>query len=263
MAAGAAVLVLVILAVWLLPTLACAIANASLPRDVGRHATILALAPDAGEGPQPPLHMAIAPGLLRRIAAGATGWWIPPGVVREGLGALGTIRGTGTEPIPWGIIARNAAAPPRLDLSLSPAQADSLLGLLFASRAFAGFAMRPQVGAAELSELPPSGARRIFRIDLSGALHLSGNGLDLAVPVQRLVGTVAVEFTPAGGGWQPVFTVAIEVLDAPLPVLSGLDAAMWRHLIAAQIQGRIAEEVGERTLPPWFPLDLAVAGVVR
>jgi hypothetical protein len=71
--------------------------------------------------------MEVDPALMRRIAADASGRWIPPGVIRHGLGAVGTLRGSGNVAVPWQVVASDGAVPPRLAVSLTPDQANALL----------------------------------------------------------------------------------------------------------------------------------------
>jgi hypothetical protein len=254
-----------LIALWVLaPRIACAIANANLPRELGPQATILSLSPTCDRLTTPPIHLAIAPRLMRRIAIDASGWWIPPGIIGHGLGAIGSLRGDGGMSIGWHAVASDGAEPPRLTVALSPAEADALIASAGGNRAnAAGFRLTPRIAAAELSELPHDGPGRRFRIEASGSLRLHGNGLSLEVPVQRLAAQLAIEFLPAPTGWEPQIRVSVDALDAPLPHLPGVDASTWRNLLATAAENRITDALVGRTLPAWFPTDLRVSAVVR
>lgn len=248
----------------LAPRLACALVNTSLPRELGPQATLLSLSPTCDRLPTPPIQLAIAPHLMRRLAAEASGRWIPPGIFRQGFGAIGSLRGEGGLSIAWLAVARDGAEPPRLSLALTPAEAEALLALASGGQAVAaGFRLTPRLATVELSELPHEGAGRRFRLEAAGSLRLHGNGLSLEVQVRRLVAQVGVEFLPAPTGWEMRFRVGVEVLDAPLPRLPGIEEATWRSLLAATAENRLAEALVGRTLPAWFPTDLVVSAVVR
>lgn len=258
----AAVVVLLVILWLLLPRLLCLAANASLPYAIGEEATVLALHPGLHRQPAAPIVLQVDPALARRIAADASGRWIPPGVVRHGLGAIGTVRGAGNAAIAWQAYAADGAAPPRLAVNLSPEQADALLATIQGG-SIAGFAVTPSLASLELAALPDDGINRSFRIDAAGALVLKGGTLSLRVPVRRLVAQVTVEFTPSAAGWEPSVRLRIETLDAPLPTLPGIDAGAWNRLLAGWLEDRIADQLAGRALPAWFPTDIRVSAVVR
>jgi len=258
-----AVLVVGLAVTWtLMPRIICLIANTRLPAELGDQGTLLALEPAAHRLPAPAMRLSIDPTLVRKLASEASGRWIPPGILRHGLGAVGTIRGEGSTAVAWHVVALSGATPPRLDIALTPAEANTLLSSA-RTAPVAGFTVIPRVHAAELAELPGEGAERRFRIEASGALRLTNNSIKLDVPVRQLVALLTVTFTPAGGGWEPQVRVAIEALDAPLPTLPGLDDATWHTLLAKEAENRIADRLQGRELPPWFPIDLRLAAVVR
>lgn len=247
----------------LAPRLACAIANTGLPRELGPQAALLSLSPACDRLPTPPIRLSIAPGLMRRIAAEASGRWIPPGLIRHGLGAIGSLRGDGGISISWHAVATDGAEPPRLDIALSPAEADALIRSGGNQAIAAGFRLTPHLASAEVSELPDDGPGRRFRIEAAGSLRLHGNNLSLDVPVRQLVARLHLEFLPAPAGWEPQVRVVVDALDAPLPHLPGVEDATWRSLLAGAIESGIANALAGRTLPPWFPTDLRVSAVVR
>jgi len=258
-----AVVLVLVVALWLLlPRLLCVVANTSLPRELGPQATLLALHPDTNRQPAAPIVLQVDPALMRRIAADASGRWIPPGVVRHGLGAVGTVRGGGNLTIGWQAYAADGVSPPRLAISLTPQQANALLDLATGGN-LAGMAVTPRLAALELAALPDDGANRRFRVEASGALQLSNASLTLSVPVRRLVGLVTVEFTPSAAGWEPTVRLRIETLEAPIPTIPGIDQATWSRLLERWLENRIADELAGRVVPAWFPTDISVSAVVR
>lgn len=254
---------MLLFALWLLlPRLLCLVANASLPRELGEQATLLALAPAAHGLPAAPIILQVDPALMRRIASDASGRWIPPGVVRHGLGAVGTIRGAGNLAVGWQVIATDGVAPPRLMIALSPAQANALLAEA-SGGAISGMKVSPQLTSLELAALPDDGSSRRFRVETAGALRLSSGSAAVDIPVRRLIAQVTVDFTPAAGGWEPSVRLQIDVLEAPLPPIPGIDPATWRRLLGAWAEERIADQLSGRTVPAWFPTDLSLSAVVR
>ena len=116
-----AAVVVLLFALWLLlPRIICLVANTSLPRELGDQATLLALDPAAQHLPRAPIVLLLDPALLRHIASDASGRWIPPGIVRHGLGAVGTVRGAGNLAIGWQVAATDGVIPPRLMVTLTP-----------------------------------------------------------------------------------------------------------------------------------------------
>ena len=250
-------------AAWLLlPRIICLVANTSLPRELGPQATLLAHDPAAHGLPAPPILLQVDPALMRRIASDASGRWIPPGVARHGLGAIGTVRGEGNAAVGWQAVAVDGVVPPRLTVALTPAQANTLLAKA-AGGSLSGMSVTPHLASLELAALPDDGASRRFRIETAGSLRLSSGSLTVNIPVRRLIAQVTVDFTPAAGGWEPSVHLQIDVLDAPLPPIPGLDAASWRRLLGAWVEERIDAQLSGRTVPAWFPTDLSVSAVVR
>ncbi len=260
---AAAIVVVLLFALWLLlPRIICVIANTSLPREIGPQATILAVSPATQQLPAAPIVLQVDPALMRRIAQDASGRWIPPGIVRQGLGAVGTVRGEGNLAIGWQVVAMDDVIPPRLALSLDPRQANALLASTSGGQ-LAGMTVTPQLSSLELAALPDDGENRRFSIEAAGALHLAGGTLAVNLPIRRLMAQVTVVFTPSEAGWEPAVRLQIDLLEAPLPPIPGIDAATWRHLLASWIEGRLADKLSGRTIPAWFPTDLRVSAVVR
>ncbi len=258
-----AILAALLIAAWLLlPRMVCMVANASLPRELGPQATLLALDPAAQRLPPAPILLQVDPSLMRRIASDASGRWIPPGVARHGLGAIGSIRGERDLTIGWQAVAIDGVAPPRVVIALTPAQANALLAA-DTGGSVAGLAVIPQLASLELAALPDDGASRRFRVEASGSLRLSSGSLTVNLPVHRLIAQVTVEFTPAATGWEPSVLLQIDVLEAPLPPVPGINAATWRRLLGKWAEERIADQLSGRSIPAWFPTDLSLSAVVR
>jgi len=259
-----AIAAILTIAFWLLlPRVICLVANASLPHELGPQATLLALEPAAHRLHSAPIVLQVDPTLMRRIASEASGRWIPPGVIRHGLGAVGTLRGEGNIAVPWQVVAINEVSPPRLSVSLTPEQADALLASNGSTGKLAGMDVRPRLTSVELSALPDDGLTRHFRIEASGALRLSSGTLSLTIPIHRLSSEVTVSFTSAESGWEPIIHLHIDVLEAPLPPIPGVDSGTWRRMLGAWVEDRIADQLASRTLPAWFPTDLRLSMVVR
>lgn len=260
-----ALLAAVLLAIWLLlPRLLCLAVNTTLPRELGPQATLLALEPSAHRlRNPPPILLEADPALMRRIAGEASGRWIPPGIVRDGMGAIGTLRGTGNVAVAWHVVASDGATPPHLSIALSPEQANALLASVISPGTVAGLTIAPELSAVEIAALPDDGANRRFRIETSGALRLHGGNVSMRLPVRRLVAQLTVEFIPAAGGWEPGVRLGIDVLESPLPPIPGIDESAWRRLLGTWAQERIADQLSGRTIPAWFPIDLRISAVVR
>lgn len=254
-----------LLALWLLlPRLLCLAINTTLPRELGPQATLLAMDPSTyRRQAHPPILLEVDPALMRRIAADASGRWIPPGIVRHGMGAIGTLRGEGNVAVAWQAVATDGASPPRLSITLTPEQADALLNGAISHGNLAGMTLAPQLSAVEIAALPDDGANRRFRIEASGALRLHSGSVSIRLPIRRLVAQLTTEFTPAAGGWEPNIRLVIDVLESPLPPLPGITEATWRQLLGTWIEERIADQIAGRTVPAWFPIDLQVSAVVR
>lgn len=261
-AAGVAGLLLLVV-ILLLPRLICLVVNARLPRELGPQATLLAVQPDAGGLPPAPIVLEVDPDLARRLAADASGRWIPPGVVRHGMTAVGTLRGAGNRAVSWRGTAISGTVPPRLSITLTPDQAAALIEAAGPQDTGSGIALIPRIESLELAALPDDGTSRHFRVEAAGSLRLEGLGLAVKLPIRRLVARLTVEFTPAAAGWEPRITVAIDVLESPLPPLPGITDVSWRRMLAGWIEELIADQLANRTLPAWFPTDLAVSAVVR
>jgi hypothetical protein len=258
----AAVVVLLFAGWLLLPRLLCLVANTSLPRELGEQATLLALDPAAQHLPRAPIVLLLDPVLMRRIASEASGRWIPPGIIRHGFGAVGTVRGAGNLAIGWQVAATDGVIPPRLMVTLTPIQANALLASA-SGGAIAGMSVTPQLHSLELAALPDDGANRRFRVEAAGALRLSTGSVSVDIPIRRLIAQVTVEFTPAAGGWEPSVQLQIDVLEAPLPPIPGIEPGTWRKLLGNWAQERIASQLSGRTVPAWFPIDISLSAVVR
>lgn len=260
-----AIAAILALALWLLlPRLLCLVANTRLPRELGQQATLLALEPTAHrQRTPPPILLEVDPALMRRIAADASGRWIPPGVVRHGLTAVGTLRGAGNITVPWQVMAVDGAVPPRLSVSLSPQQADALIAGSIRRSGGHGIAIAPELASAEVAALPDDGPSRRFRVEAAGSLRVSSGSVSVRLPVRRLVAEITIEFTPAEGGWEPGVRLDITALESPLPPIPGIDDAAWRKLLGAWAEGSIADQLAGRTIPAWFPTDLSLSAVVR
>lgn len=261
--AAAAVALILALTWWLLPRLACAVVNASLPREFGPEAVLISVSADCGSLPPPEVQLQADPSLIRSIGTAASRRWIPPGLVRSGLGAIGALRCDNGISIPWRAEAAAGVSPPRLAVTLTPAQADALIASAGGTVTVAGFDIAPHLASLECAEVAGLGTDRRFRIEAAGALHLHAGTLKLDVPVRRLAGTIDLSFTPASAGWEPAIRVHVDELDAPLPTLPGVDRGAWKTLLEDAIQGRIDDRLGGRCLPAWFPLDLHASAVVR
>lgn len=262
---AAAVLAALALALWLLlPRLLAIAANANLPRELGPQATLLAIEPAARrQRAPPPILLEVDPALMRRIASDASGYWIPPGIVRHGLAAVGTLRGADNVTVPWQAVAVDGVSPPRLSIALSPEQANALIAGAIRRGGINGLSIAPELAAVEIAALPDDGANRRFRIEAAGALRLSGGGVSARLPVRRLVAQLTVEFVPAAGGWEPGARLGIDALESPLPPIPGIDEAAWRRLLGSWAEGAIADQLSGRTIPAWFPTDLQISAVVR
>jgi hypothetical protein len=260
-----ALLAVVIIAGWLLlPRLLCMAVNTTLPRELGPQATLLALEPAAHRlRDQPPILLEVDPALMRHIAGEASGRWIPPGIMRHGMGAVGTLRGTGNVAVAWRVVAMDGVVPPRLSIALTPQQADALLAGAINAGTVGGMTLVPELTAVEIAALPDDGENRRFRIEASGALRLQSGSVSMRLPVRRLVAQLTVEFTPAAGGWEPGVQLVIDVLESPLPPIPGIDESTWRRLLGTWVQDRIADQLSGRTIPAWFPTDLQISAVVR
>lgn len=260
-----ALLAAVLVAGWLLlPRLLCLAVNTTLPRELGPQATLLTLEPAAHRlrGP-PPILLEVDPTLMRHIAGEASGRWIPPGIMRHGMGAVGTLRGANNVAVPWHAVAMDGVVPPRLSIALSPEQANALLAGAISPGTVAGMTLAPELTAVEIAALPDDGANRRFRIEAAGALRLSSGNVAMRLPIRRLVAQLTAEFTPAAGGWEPGVQLVVDVLESPLPPIPGIDESTWRRLLGTWIQDRIADQLAGRTIPAWFPTDLQISAVVR
>lgn len=262
---AAAMFIVVLLALWsVLPRLIALAANANLPRELGPQATLLAVEPVAQrQRAPPPILLEVDPSLMRRIASDASGYWIPPGIVRRGLTAVGTLRGTDNVTVPWQVVAVDGVSPPRLSIALSPEQANALIAGALHRRSSNGIDIVPELAAVEISALPDDGASRRFRIETSGALRVRSGSMSVRLPVRRLAAQLTIDFTPAAGGWEPGAHLAIDALESPLPPLPGMDASTWQRLLGTWAEDAITEQLAGRTIPAWFPTDLQVSAVVR
>ncbi|MEK7415385.1 MAG: hypothetical protein AAB263_18920 [Planctomycetota bacterium] len=260
--AGSSVLSLVLLW-WFLPVFVCLAINTSLPRELGSNATFLSVHADCSGMPQPEIFLEATPSRLHRIATGITGRWIPPGVIRAGLGAVGSLRGDAGIALGWQLTAVSDVDPPRLSVSMTPAQVDALLISGGSTSTVAGFHVAPHIASAELSEISLDGGPRRFRLEAAGSLRLVSGAITLDVPVRRLSAVLTVTLTPAATGWEPNVSVAVDVLDAALPSLMGMETHSWSQLLAAKAESRINDRLSDKTLPAWFPIDLQLSAVVR
>ncbi|MCS6970656.1 MAG: hypothetical protein RMM29_04620 [Planctomycetota bacterium] len=258
----ATLLVALLLAWWFAPQLVCWTANLTLlPRALHDQAAVLALSPRLDEAPAAPLRCLVSPRRGRSIASEASGWWLPPGVIRAGLGAHGTLRGAGSVSVPWQLVIQEVPAP-RLEVALSPEQANALLASLPPLRV-AGLTIAPRLQMLEVATLPDQDGKRRFRIEAAGALRPALPFSAVEIPVTRCVAELSVRWQPASEGWQAQAELTLYELAGVFPPLPGLPAATWRQSLERLANEQLAAALERRRLPSWFPTDLHIAAVVR
>jgi hypothetical protein len=207
----------------------------------------------------------------RALTRAATGWWIPPGALRDGQTLLGTVAlDTGAKnlpaPLSWRV-ALGGDDPPEIHLRLDANRADALLAP-YAAVDGNGFRFAFVVAKARLDPLPaaatdapakPGSLRWTLAAD--GAIQLTIAGATTAVPAHLDAHLEAI-VRPKADGLAPALQVTIDRITTPdtdLPLLTS--PATCRHLqdlanaeIALQLQGTV--------LPAWTPTDAVITGEV-
>lgn len=274
---GIAVLVsAVLLAVlwWLAPGLALMAVRDRLPLRVSfAHggASVDALATGGPANVSPEAQVLVPPARARAMAGAASGWWLPPGVLRSGQRATGRLHLPLLRPTPFtGEVLLGGAGPaPLVCLRLGSGDLSRFLDRRGRTYLEVGDKVlgeiRYQVDAGRVEDdgppvVQPSGVVvRRFRATASGAIDLWAVGdIHRHLAVRRMDGIATATITPVADGLTMTLVLAIGSYDAEeldLPLVGDVRPLLIKQLEYASNRS-FAEHLAGVVLPGWLPADV-------
>lgn len=284
-AIAALLLVGALLAAWWLfgDRVVCAIANGWLPLQAG--GITVTRVSRAGSAPLRPSQVVVAvpPGRARALAGAASGWWVPPGTLGDGMGAEGAWfdRRASEMPLDWNARILAPLVTPRLDARLDVHAVNALLVRALSGQTWeiplagvvtANGTVRSGVTLVDLGglEAGPDGPRRRFRLAGGGRFDLAVGSDRHHFTVPTLVATVQVDFIAVPGGWRCAVSVEPDEVECqprnandPIEIhlAYNLKAYLAMPVVDRWLNARM--HTAEVVIPAWAPLDTELAVVVE
>lgn len=219
----------------------------------------------------------MSPGRARRMAAEASGWWIPPWVLRSGQHAYGQLSLPLLRPTPFvcQLLLVGSEPVPSVFLTLGSGDLNRFLDQRGRTYLEVGGKVLGQIryhvdnGRVEDDGPPvvqPSGVVvRRFRATASGAIDLWAVGdIHRHLVVRRMDGIATATLTPVAGGMTMTLVLAIGSYDAEelsLPLVGDLRPLLIKQLEYASNRS-FADHLTGVVLPGWLPSDVHVEATV-
>lgn len=259
------------------PTLALWVSQGRLPHhQTFRHGSVTvrqaALEPIAEAKPE--VQVVGSPAALRRIATQASGWWVPPGLLRSSQNVVGDLALPilRTEPFRWQVLVAGSAEQPLACLRVPHADLTEFLRLNGQTVLRVGGTpvmrciYRVDWGRITDADEPgQSGLVRRHQVVARGTILLIAGQAQRTLKVDRLAGHAWTTFTPVSGGYHIAMRVAIEGADAEpitLPLVGDARPLLMKQLESAANDG-LADGLEGVVLPPWFPTAMRVDATVE
>jgi hypothetical protein len=243
---------------WAAPAIATAWAGGHLPIELRRGLRVERIAV-RGDPPAAPIRVVLSPSQARQIAQDASGRWIPPGLIRRGQWAAGSIAG-----VPWSLRIADPAVP-TLQAQLDRAQAAAIIAQTVPGQIALSLYTGPLVLGLDRLALrvdPPVPPATDMAVDLAaaGVLGLAFDGKPMRFGIRQLAISGRCGLAPGQRGWQPRPELRLDELvfvDGSRP--PGLVLALLRGALG-RADGPLSELI---TLPAWLPPELAATVTVE
>jgi hypothetical protein len=261
---------------WLAPELALALVRDRLPLVATfphGQAGLTALATGGPATVTPEAQVLVPAGRARRIAGAASGWWLPPGVLRSGQRASGWLALPLLRPTPFAseLLIGGGGEEPLVVLRLGAGDLDRFLDqrgrtyLEVGGKQLGQIRYQVETGRVEDDGPPlvqPSGAVvRRFRATASGAIDLWAVGdLHRHLVVRRMDGIATATITPRADGLALSVVLEIGAYDAEelsLPLVGDLRPLLIKQLEVATNRA-FADLLDGLVLPAWLPQDVRI-----
>lgn len=232
----------------------------------------VALAPIADAKPE--VQIVGSAAVLRRIAAEATGWWVPPGLLRGSQNVVGELDLPilRAEPFRWQVLVAGTEPQPLACLQVSHVDLTEFLRLNGQTVLMVGGSpiMRCiyRVDGGRITDDDEPGQSPLVRrqkVVAHGTILLIAGQAQRTLKVDRLAGHAWTTFTPVAEGYRIAMRVAIEEADAEpitLPIIGDARPLLMKQLENAANDG-LADGLERVVLPPWFPIGMRVDATVE
>lgn len=215
-------------------------------------------------GAQPEAQVVASPSVVRGIGSAASGWWIPPGLVRGGQNAVGDLSMPilRAEPFSWQVLVAGSEATPLAVVRVSPVDLTRFLHLNGQTVLTVGDTpiMRClyTVDWGRITDDDEPGQPPLVRrqkVVARGSILLIAGQAQRVLKVDRLAGHAWTTFVPVPEGYRLQMRVAIEEADAEpitLPIIGDARPLLMKQLENAANDG-LADGLEKVVLPAWFP----------
>lgn len=220
-------------------------------------------------GADPEVQIVGSPAALRGIGSAASGWWVPPGVLRGGQNVTGelSLPLLRPEPFRWQVLVAGGEPTPLAALRVSHLDLTTFLRLNGQTVLTVGDTPIMRciyiVDWGRITDDDEPGQSPLVRrqkVVARGSILLIAGQAQRTVKVERLAGHSWVTFIPVPEGYRLEMRVAIEEADADpitLPVIGDARPLLLKQLEKAANDG-LADGMEKVVLPPWFPLGTRV-----
>jgi len=208
-----------------------------------------------------------SPSVLRGIGSAASGWWIPPGLLRGGQNVVGdlTLPLLRSEPFHWQVLVAGSEATPLAGVRVSHVDLTQFLHLNGQTVLKVGgipiMRCHYLVDWGRITDDDEPGQAPLVRrqkVVARGSILLVAGEAQRVLKVERLAGHAWTTFVPVPEGYQMQMRVAIEEADAEpitLPVIGDARPLLMKQLESAANDG-LEKGLERVVLPPWFPIGL-------
>jgi hypothetical protein len=215
-------------------------------------------------GLKPEVQFVGSPSTLRGIAAAASSWWIPPGLMRSGQHVTGdlTLPMLRPEPISWQVLAAGSEPTPLAVVRVPHADLTHFLRLNGQTVLTVGGTPIMRciyiVDWGRITDDDEPGQSPLVRrqkVVARGSILLIASQAQRVLKVERLAGHAWTTFVPVPEGYRLQMRVAIEEADAEpitLPIIGDARPMLMKQLENAANDG-LADGLEKVVLPPWFP----------
>lgn len=221
------------------------------------------------DGVRPEVQVVASAGVLRGLGAAASGWWLPPGLVRGGQNAVGelTLPILRAEPFRWQVLVAGSEPTPLVNLQVSHLDLTRFLRENGQTVVTVGDTpvMRCiyMVDWGRITDDDEPGQAPLVRrqkVVARGSILLIAGQAQRTLKVERLAGHAWTTFVPVPEGYRLQMRVAIEEAEAEpitLPVIGDARPLLMKQLETAANDG-LADGLADVVLPPWFPTAMRV-----
>lgn len=223
---------------------------------------------------KPELQVVCSSSALRGIGSAASGWWVPPGLLRGGQNVVGdlTLPILRPEPFSWQVLVAGSEPTPLAALRVSHVDLTRFLRLNGQTVLTVGDTPIMRciyiVNWGRITDDDEPGQSPLVRrqkVVARGSILLIAGQAQRLLKVERLAGHAWTTFVPIPEGFRLQMRVAIEEADAEpitLPVIGDARPMLMKQLENAANDG-LLDGLEDVVLPPWFPTGIRVDATVE